>query len=306
MKNSIILNTNISIITVILGIILISCNAEELSSDSIENLFENDKELFEFLDDDQLIDAISESTNKEIIDSEKLPVTSRSILANDYSTMEINTVLEDPSLGFEVTMNDISETKILLENKAFFAKDGRELISKKYRKNKFKFIFPVSFTMPDESIITVENDEDLKPKLKAWYDTNPESEEKGKIVFPVDLDFGDKIVTINSEEEMKALREKMARNKKSKHKKNKFKFIFPVSFTMPDESIITVENDEDLKSKLKAWHDANPESEEKGEIVFPIDLDFGDKIVTINSEEEMKALRENLKKKKKTRNGKKK
>jgi hypothetical protein len=306
MKNSIILNINLYSIAIFLGIILISCNAEELSSDSIENLFENDKELFEFLDDDQLIDAISESTNKEIIDSEKLPVTSRSILANDYSAMEINTVLEDPSLGFEVTMNDISETKILFENKAFFAKDGRELISKKYRKNKFKFIFPVSFKMPDESIITVENDEDLKSKLKAWHDANPESEEKGNIVFPIDLDFGDKIITIISEEEMKALREKMARNKKSKLKKNKFKFIFPVSFTMPDESIITVENDEDLKSKLKAWHDANPESEEKGEIVFPVDLDLGDKIVTINSEEEMKALRENLKKKKKTRNGKKK
>lgn len=221
MKNSITLNINLYVIVLILGTILASCNAEELSLDSIENIFKNDKELSKFSDDDQLINAISESNNKEIIYSEKLPVISRSILENDYSTMEISTVLKDPDLGFEVNMNDIIETKFSFENKTFFAKDGRELISKKYKKNKFKFIFPMSFIMPDNTTITVINNKVLKSKLKAWHYANPNSREKGKIVFPVQLAFGDKIVTINSEEEMKALHQNLKKKNKNRNGEKK-------------------------------------------------------------------------------------
>jgi len=221
MKNSITPNINLYVIVLILGIILTSCNAEELSLDSIENIFKKDKGLSKFSDDDQLINAISESNNKEIIYSEKLPVISRSILENDYSTMEISTVLEDPDLGFEINMNDIIETKFSFKNKTFFAKDGRELISKKYKKNKFKFVFPISFIMPDNSTITVINNKVLKSKLKAWHYANPNSREKGKIVFPVQLAFGDKIVKINSEEEMKALHQNLKKKNKTRNGEKK-------------------------------------------------------------------------------------
>ena len=74
-----------------------------------------------------------------------------------------------------------------------------------------------------------------------------------------------------------------------------FKFEFPISFTMPDASVITIE-DADSWSLIKDWHQANPEIEEKGDINFPVVINFDDETsLTVNTEEEMQAVRQDCK-----------
>ena len=91
---------------------------------------------------------------------------------------------------------------------------------------------------------------------------------------------------------MKELRKKIKERQRSK---KPFKFVFPISYSMPDGSIITANDREGLNSLIKAWYDENPDSKEKPKLVYPVDLDFGEgKIVTVNSEEEMKEIKENL------------
>ena len=52
--------------------------------------------------------------------------------------------------------------------------------------------------MLNESIITIENYEKLKTKLNEQYDVNPDSEEKGKLNFPVNIKLKDgEIITVN-------------------------------------------------------------------------------------------------------------
>ena len=274
-------------------ILVLSCNIEDMGGEKIKTLIKNSDEIIDKSDDD-LISAISSSSKKIEVNPSKLPDIAKSTINSDYSSMIIETVFEEPSLGFEVNLKGIANSQIGLTNKTYFSKKGRELVSKNKKKSKrpFKFVFPLSYSMPDGSVITGENQKDMKTKMKAWYEANPDSKEKGKLVFPVNLKFGDKIVTINSEEEMKALMKKL--NKKKS--KRPFKFVFPLSYSMPDGSVITGENQKDMKTKMKAWYEANPDSKEKGKLVFPVNLKFGDKIVTINSKEEMKALIEKLKK----------
>ena len=284
MKNLTTHKSNFYLILLLVGLIS-SCALEDLNTENIKLLKSSD---------DELIEAISSSSNKIIINSNKLPNTAKTIIESDYSLMDIKTVFEEPSLGYEVEMTGITNANLSLTNKTYFSKNGRELTSKK---NKFKFVFPVSFTMPDGSSITGKDNQDLRIQMKTWHEANPSSKEKGKLVFPVDLDFGDRTVAINNEEEMKALLKKLG-GKKLKRKP--FKFVFPVSFTMPDGSSITGKDNQDLRIQMKTWHEANPSSKEKGKLVFPVDLDFGDRTVTINNEEEMKTLIEKLKSNKST------
>ena len=68
---------------------------------------------------------------------------------------------------------------------------------------------------------------------------------------------------------------------------------------MPDGISVTVNNKEDIKSSLKSWYDANPDSKEKPELVFPVDVIIkskdGEETLTISSKEEMQELRKKFK-----------
>ena len=108
---------------------------------------------------------------------------------------------------------------------------------------------------------------------------------------------GEEIVTISSKEEMQELRKKFRRKRL-----RPFEFVFPVSYIMPDGISVSVNNKEEIKSSLKSWYDANPDSKEKPELVFPVDVIVkskdGEEIVTISSKEEMQELRKKFKREK--------
>ena len=111
------------------------------------------------------------------------------------------------------------ELKIIFEETSFFItgkykfdknkddfkgrwiKDGQDGI---IEKNKcFEFLYPITYIMPDDSTITVENKDDWY-KIKDWYASNPDAKEKPKLQYPVDIKFADgNIKTINNEKEMK-------------------------------------------------------------------------------------------------------
>ncbi len=146
----------------------------------------------------------------------------------------------------------------------------------------FEFVYPVSYEMPDGSTVTGNDEAELETGLKAWYVANPESKEKPALQYPVDVIFKDEITkTINNDEEMgwakKACDEKEAC----------FKLVYPVVFNMPDGTTVTG-NEEEVGAAIKAWDVANPESEDKPSLQYPVDIIFKDEVTkTINNEEEM-------------------
>ena len=80
------------------------------------------------------------------------------------------------------------------------------------RKECFQLVFPITFTMPDGSIISVtSDDEEGWSDLKDWYEENSDSEERPTLHYPVEIvyetDDGDSLVTIDNEEEMIAAKQ---------------------------------------------------------------------------------------------------
>ena len=173
------------------------------------------------LSDDELIEAIANSSDKQMIEYNQLPSPAKTVIDSDYETMLAESSYKVKDLGYEVKMMEYTPLYIEEKRDVYFTKKGRELISegkksgkggkkKKKRKTPFKFVFPISYTMPDGSTISANDVRELKALIKLWYDENPDSKEKPKLVYPVDLDFGKgRVVTIDNEEEMKELKEKL-------------------------------------------------------------------------------------------------
>jgi hypothetical protein len=154
-------------------------------------------------------------------------------------------------------------------------------------------VLPISYTMPDGSTITVENEEDWIT-IRDWYEANPESEEKPDLQFPVNVEFDDETITVNSEEELRELKQECWRDESEE--RECFTLVFPVTFIMPDGSNITVDTDDDAGwQNVKDWYEANPESDERPTLQFPVDIMYetedGDSTLTVNNDEEMEYVK---------------
>lgn len=188
----------------------------------------------------------------------------------------VNVVYEDGSV---VTVANDEDLKVLHEE----CRDNM-------RVKCFEMVYPVTFLMPDETQIVV-SDRGDRDAIKAWYEGNPEIEEKPDLVYPVEvvLAEGD-TTTISTDEEMLALKKACKETKKFQRKC--FHLVFPVTVTMPDSTTITVESRADWIT-VKEWVEANPEVEDKPILVFPVDVIYMDgTTLTVNSQEEMDALKE--------------
>ena len=167
----------------------------------------------------------------------------------------------------------------------------------KERDKCFEFVMPFTFIMPDGSTITIEDERDMK-NVEEWYKNNPEVEDRPEIQFPVDIviineEGEEETVTINREEELK---EVIAECEKAYREDDKcFDIVMPFTFTMPDGSSITIEKEEDHE-KIEEWYKNNPDSKERPDLVFPVDIivenktkegEEETKVITINNEEEM-------------------
>jgi len=158
----------------------------------------------------------------------------------------------------------------------------------------FELVFPVTYLMPDGSTITVENGEDWDP-IKDWYDENPNAEERPELQYPVDIIFDDETLTIDNAEEMNMVKRECWEYEDEG--RECFALVYPVTFIMPDgSSIVVATDDEDGWEEVKIWYDANPESEERPTLQYPVDIIYrandGDSTVTINNEEEMEAAKD--------------
>ena len=154
--------------------------------------------------------------------------------------------------------------------------------------------------MPDGSTITVETDDDAGwQQVKDWYDANPDSDERPTLEFPVDITYetedGDTTFTVENDEEMEHVKRRCREEWADGDSEEEcYEFVLPISFTMPDGSTITVENDEDWLD-LREWYINNDEFDEEPSLQFPVNIILFDEQgtnITIDNEEEMAAVEE--------------
>lgn len=160
------------------------------------------------------------------------------------------------------------------------------------RKDCFELVYPIKIILPDESIISVENEEEFHAQLKEWYKLNPNSKERASLSYPVQVTFeGDKSKVIASEEQMMRLK-KYCNDKTKIRRKVCFKLIYPVTHVMPDGSEISGKNEFEIRSQMKEWYASNPDTDIKPSLSYPVKVKVvGGDIIKVNSEEEMIALK---------------
>ena len=112
--------------------------------------------------------------------------------------------------------------------------------------------FPTDIELPDGTIVTVNNEEELWEVLDQWYEENGEEEENHEDCFT---------------------------------------FLFPIQIQYPGGDIISYDNEEALYTGIDDWFENNPESLDEPLPVYPISVQLKDStILVINNEEEEIAL----------------
>jgi hypothetical protein len=254
------------------------------------------------MSDTQLIEAIISDPNKFEIEEADVPSMSLYAIGEEYYDYMMYKAEISPEYGYQISLGDMAlDAGDMTE--IFFAKDGRKLGGrdgmeerKRHNKRCFKFVFPLTFSLGETSY-TANDYQEFRDAMKANYEETGEKQ-KPEFVFPIQIQFGrgDEVetVTINSDDELK---EAFQACRGEEDDKKCFTFGFPVSFTMPDGTVLTAEDEKDLEEKMGAFYESYTGEKKRPEVVFPVDLIFEDgSSLTVNSPEEMKqAWKENCK-----------
>ena len=254
------------------------------------------------MSDTQLIEAIISDPNKFEIEEADVPSMSLYAIGEEYYDYMMYKAEISPEYGYQISLGDMAlDAGDMTE--IFFAKDGRKLGGrdgmeerKRHNKRCFKFVFPLTFSLGETSY-TANDYQEFRDAMKANYEETGEKQ-KPVFVFPIQIQFGrgDEVetVTVNSDDELK---EAFQACRGEEDDKKCFTFGFPVSFTMPDGTVLTAEDEKDLEEKMQAFYETYTGEKKRPEVVFPVDLMFEDgSSLTVNSPEEMKqAWKENCK-----------
>ena len=254
------------------------------------------------MSDAQLIASIQEAQQTDI-SMEQLPALSRTVIYEDYNDyIEIGTKMAS-NLGYEVSMGGKIH-KIGKHTEIYFNLEGKKL--NPYRRNKedwdkddkdgwecLKLVFPIIFVMPDGSSTTVTSDDEQSwTELKSWYEANPHIEEKPSLQYPVVLSYKETNLTIESDDEMKDAYHRCSYKDDDKKDWDCFRLVYPITFILPDNSVISMEDEKDW-AKLKSWYEANTDIEEKPALQYPVNIIYRDgDTKTINNDEEMASDKE--------------
>ena len=110
----------------------------------------------------------------------------------------------------------------------------------------FEYVMPFSLMMPDSSVIIIEKESD-KEMVDIWYRNNSQTEKRPRVILPVSVSIIDeegdeKVIEITKEEEIRELISSCSKIGE-KDKERCYEIVMPFSFSMPDSSIIVIEEE---------------------------------------------------------------
>lgn len=247
----------------VFGLIVVSC-----SNDSEVNTLS--------IDHTALINKI-ELASKEIIDVSNLPASAKMVLEQDFADSSIESIQFAKGLGYKVSLftNDDSITES--KSDLFFSSKGEKLddedVERKVKRQRcFGFVFPIDLLMPDDTVITLNNNTEWS-LVREWYKSNSGVKKLPSLSFPVNIRLQDgTIQTLLDRTDLAEVKDACKLNQPNR---KCFELKLPVSFTMPDSTIIVVNNRTDY-IKIRRWHLAHPRVLKKSSINFPINIIFKD------------------------------
>ena len=201
-------------------------------------------EINDEMTDDELIDAIINSSEKVQILESDLPIDAKNILSSDMPDDFFYDGNLAAKLGYEVKIRTLDF--FFMGDKAgelYFDINGRKLErsrgdkddkgdkgdrddkdadKKGKKKNCFYLEYPVSVKFPDDSVIEVADRKEHSEALRTWHKENPDVKERAQFIFPINIYWIEKDTkaryTISSHEEMREVHGKCKESKDSDRK----------------------------------------------------------------------------------------
>lgn len=168
----------------------------------------------------------------------------------------------------------------------------------------FEFVFPITIDFPDETSVDVNSYEELRDTLESWRTAlgDEEVDERPSLGLPLEVltDEGE-VISISDTSELRQLRRACRRDFFQNNRPNGhgdrcgrcFEVVYPISVSFPDGTTAEAEDRSVFKQLIRDWKEANPDSEERPELVFPISVELEDEtVVEVNSAEELQELKE--------------
>ena len=274
------------------------------------------------MSDAELVQAIIDAEDKTEVSMEELPSVARGTMEEDYLNEYLHLYsMKASMLGYEVSIAGRAGNSGK-RGEVYFDIDGKKLDPGNYRGKEdgewseandrgaktdwrcFDIVYPITIQMPDGSTLSIDGEEDTDLEIvKNYYEEN-DTEEKPSMVFPITIITYEGVTkTISSEEEMSdAYRSCSGRDRERDWDRERdcFELVYPVTYVLPDGSTIEISDEEDEAGweSLKSWYEANPESEGRPSLQYPVDIVYESEesedgeTVTINSEDEMMVAKE--------------
>lgn len=158
----------------------------------------------------------------------------------------------------------------------------------------FNLVFPVTVNFPDGTSLEVADREALATAFGDWRMNNPDADERPVLAYPYDVELQDgTVVTVASDEDREALREECGGRVGGGHGQRCIEVQYPVTIAFPDGTSEEVNSREEKVATVMEWRNANPDSEARPELVFPITVTViaDESTAEVNSREELRELR---------------
>ena len=301
----------------LLSVLIFSCSDSE-TDNSIDNLTIEEH-----------IQLIKNHEGKIEISFDELPEVSQDHINNLENNITAELILYAESIGYEVKLRRQSRNLMSILNilYIYFNENGELLFDENFDEDNdgdydafeewvnymcFDIQFPITVTMPDDSQVSVGNENELYEAVDLYYEMSDEYDGLPEINFPINIVFyfenengneAQEVIEIGSYEELEMYFDVCAEEVNNGLDDGSWfeidcvDLVYPISIENPEGDIIYVESEDYLHEYIDQYYQ-NCNSDNCGDfsLVFPLTVEYysetndQSQILTINTEEELQEL----------------
>ena len=282
------------------------------------------------LTDSEHIELIKNYNDKVEINFEELPEVSQSYISGLENNITTELILHAQDLGYEIKIRRESRSLVSLLNilYVYFDQNGEVLFDDNYDQNGngnydifnewedfmcFDIQFPISVTMPDQTQVSIGNEDELYEAVESYYEMSDEYDGLPEINFPFNIIFYfddengneiEEVVGVGSYEELEMYFEICEDgwnddgwDDEDWYEIDCFDLVYPLTIVNPEGEVLTVDSENNLHEYIDQYYE-NCNSNDCGDfnLYYPLTVEYysetNDQVqtLTINSEEELEAL----------------
>ena len=275
------------------------------------------------------IQLIKNHEGKIEISFDELPEVSQNHINDLENNITAELILYAENIGYEVKLRRQSRNLVSLLNilYIYFNENGELLFDENYDEDNdgyydvfeewgnymcFDIQFPIQITMPDDSQVSIVNEDELFEAVDLYYEMSDEYDGLPEINFPINIVFyfenengneQQEVIEIGSYEELEMYfdvcpdENNNGWDDEDWYEIDCFDLVYPLTIVNPEGEVLTVDSENNLHEYIDQYYE-NCNSNDCGDfnLYYPLTVEYysetNDQVqtLTINSEEELEEL----------------